>query len=275
MKRYVIKFSFLIFFSLILIGCDKDETEDLSPTSSDSEATSLNAKVDTASEVISDTFLQAYENEENLLKGPKHLHLPDCVTLGVEVTDTSKVVQVDFGSEGCEVRGGHIVKGKVVLSYLKDTDTKTVVINYSFEDFFIDDMQFLGSKTVTRTKENDNGNPQYTMELNLTIAFADGGQATRIGSKTREWIEGAFNGNWGDNVFLITGEWETNFKNGDIHSAKITSPLRREASCRFLVSGIIEISKTNYNGTLDYGDGNCDNIATFTNDSGDQVEIKL
>lgn len=275
MKSNLSKFSLITLFFLILVGCNKDDAEDQLVTSFSTEETELNAKVDNSTEVISDTFLQVYEYEESAVKSPIHPFIPDCATITIKVTDTSKEVTVDFGSEGCEVRGGRIVKGKVNMSYVVDTEAMTKIINYTLEDFFIDDMQFVGSKTVTRQKANDNGNPQYTMNLDLTITFADGTQATRTGSKVREWIEGSFNGNWGDNVFLITGAWETNFKNGNTHSTTITTPLRREASCRFLVSGVVELVRTHYSGSLDYGNGACDNLAVFTNDNGEEREIRL
>ena len=161
------------------------------------------------------------------------------------------------------------------MSYIADIDAMSLVITYNLEDFFIDDIQFAGTKTVTRQKANDNGNPQYTMDLDLIVTFADGTQASRTGTKTREWIEGSFNGNWGDNVFLITGTWQTNFANGNTHSTTITTELRREASCRFLVSGMVDLVRTNYSGTLDYGDGECDNTAVFTNADGEEREILL
>ncbi len=274
MRNSILKFSVIALLSVFIIGCDRDESDNELIESFDLEETALTAKVDNATEVVSDTFLQIYEFEESTIKGPFHPHLPDCAVISVEITDTTKEVTVDFGSEGCEVRG-HIVRGKVMMSYVADVDAMTLNIDYSLEDFFIDDIQFEGAKTVVRSKANDAGNPQYTMNLDLTVTFADGGVATRTGTKTREWIEGSFNGNWGDNVFLITGAWETNFANGNTHSTTITTPLRREASCRFLVSGIVDLIRTNYSGTLDYGDGSCDNLAVFTNADGEEREIRL
>ena len=46
-------------------------------------------------------------------------------------------------------------------------------------------------------------------------------------------------------------------------------------SCRFFVSGTIEIVRANRTGTIDFRDGTCDNIATFTNSEGVVKEITL
>ncbi|WP_271767614.1 hypothetical protein [Aquimarina algiphila] len=275
MKSNLIRFSVIVFFSMLLVNCDKDESENQTLQSFNVEETELNAKVDNTTEVISDIFLQTYEHEESIVKSPIHPFLPECAMVTIEITGTSKEVIVDFGTEGCEVRSGYILKGKVNMSYTRNVDAMTLVINYTLEDFFVNDIQFSGSRTVTRQKANDNGNPQYIMNMDLVVTFADGTEASRTGTKTREWIEGSFNGNWGDNVFLITGEWATNFKNGNMHSTTIKTPLRREAGCRFLVSGVVDMVRTNYSGSLNYGDGLCDNLAMFTSSDGEEYEIEL
>ncbi|MBQ4822319.1 hypothetical protein [Aquimarina sp. MMG016] len=275
MKNNFFKFSLIAFLLVVFVGCDDSENIDNVLGEIDSKDAELSAKIDDASEVLSDAVLQTYEYEESENKSPIHPHLPDCATIDVQITSTSKTVTLDFGSDGCEVRSDHIVKGKIIMSYTIDIDAMSKTINYSLQDFSIDDIQFEGSKTVTRQKANNNGNPQYTMNLDFTVTFVDGSQASRTGNKTREWVEGVFNGNWGDNVFLITGAWETNFANGNTHSTIITTALRREASCRFLVSGMVDLIRTNFSGTLDYGDGSCDNLAVFTNSEGEEREIRL
>ena len=75
----------------------------------------------------------------------------------------------------------------------------------------IDEVKFQVIKTIARVKSNENGNPQCTIDMAFTVTFGDGGKVSCKRVKTREWVEGNFNGNWGDNVFLITGNWQTNF----------------------------------------------------------------
>jgi hypothetical protein len=56
-----------------------------------------------------------------------------------------------------------------------------------------------------------------------------------------------------------------------VRTAKITTPLIRKAPCRFIVSGIVEINR---NITIDYGNGECDNLAMgYSN--GKEYEIQL
>ena len=275
MKNIMLKLSGFAFLMVITIGCEKEKSNETTLEVMDIQETEILAKVDNATEVISDTFQQIVENEESPVKFPGQQFLPDCATITAQLINTSKEVVVDFGTEGCELRDGHIVSGIVTMVYSLDTDASTLVINYALENFYVDGVNFEGSRIVTREKSNENGNPQYSMEIQLTVTFADGTKVSRNGNKTREWIEGSSNGNWGDNVFLITGDWETNFANGNTHRTTITTALRREARCRFIVSGTIDLVRTLYSGSLDYGDGSCDNLAIFTNASGEEREIRL
>jgi len=41
------------------------------------------------------------------------------------------------------------------------------------------------------------------------------------------------------------------------------------------VSGIVELHKNEHSGTLDFGDGSCDNKAMFPTEAGDEIEITL
>ena len=128
---------------------------------------------------------------------------------------------------------------------------------------------------MLKQRSNDNGNPQYTHTLDLTITWPNGLEASHEGTKIREWIEGHGSGIWSDNVFEITGNWTTNFVNGNSHSYLVVIPLRREVICHYFVSGSIDVERTNFSGVLDYGEGDCDNQATFTFDSGEVIDITL
>ena len=77
-----------------------------------------------------------------------------------------------------------------------------------------------------------------------------------------------------DNVFLITGESSFQKRGGKSRSVLITKPLRREMSCKFIVSGTKKISSDKGDAVLDYGNGECDGLAYLT--VGDQTtEIQI
>jgi hypothetical protein len=161
------------------------------------------------------------------------------------------------------------------MSYIFDRDARSVTITKTFQNFSFNDVTVTGKNIIVKTWRNSDGNIQSVKTIAVTLKWLDGKTAERTGIKTREWVEGKGTRTWGDNVFLITGNVTTTFENGTVFTSEIIVPLRREMACRFIVSGVVEISKGNRQGTLDYGDGTCDNKATFTPLEGVVKEITL
>ena len=130
-------------------------------------------------------------------------------------------------------------------------------------------------RTIFRELSNENGNPQFTHTLDLTVIWPNGVQASREGEKVREWVEGFGSGVYSDNIFEITGNWTTTFVNGNTHTYEVLTPLRRQVICSYFGSGSIDVQRTNFGGTFDYGSGDCDNLAIFTFNNGNEVDIIL
>ena len=209
-----------------------------------------------------------------LPNGNEFFTLPDCVTITVVAQQNYRELTIDFGTEGCEVRN-NILKGKIILSYTRDPDAREILITKTLEDFYFNDKSIVGTKTILRERSNDNGNPQFTKTFDITVVWPDGAEASRTGTRIREWIEGHGSGVWSDNVFEVTGNWASTFRNGNTHSYEVVIPLRREVICRFFVSGLIDVQRTNFAGVFDYGNGDCDNQATFTFEDGTVRDITL
>lgn len=267
--------------SLIVVSCSENEPIDVIDTQTqDYEEVAMSAQVDEASEIVDEIAIDAYEEQETSenpvgrTTGIETRPLPECVTVTVVAEQNLREITIDFGEDGCEVRG-HTLKGKILLSYTRNPDAREKTITKTFEDFYFNDKNIEGSKTILKQRSNENGNPQFTKTVNITITWSDGAEASREGTKIREWVEGYGSGVWSDNVFEVTGNWTTTFRNGVVHSKEVIIPLRREVVCRFFVSGSIDVNKTNRVGTLDYGDGDCDNQATFIFEDGTVREITL
>ena len=269
--------------ALILTGCSDNEpvVSGVQELEQDSTEIAMSAEIDVASETMDDIAIDAYEEQEvsentngRVVGGQESYSLPDCVTITVVFEQNSREITIDFGTEGCEVRG-HVFKGKIILSYIRDPEAKEVLITKTLENFYFNDKNILGGKTILRQLSNDNGNPQFTKTVDITVVWPDGTEASRTGTKIREWIEGHGSGLWSDNVFEVTGNWTSTFRNGNSHSYEVVIPLRREVICRFFVSGSVDVERTNFSGVFDYGEGDCDNQATFTFDDGNVRDIIL
>jgi hypothetical protein len=214
----------------------------------------------------------AAKSDTPVIGAPKYL---DCMTKTIVIKGTSVTVTLDFGDEGCELPNGNVLKGKILLSHLLDMEAKTRTFTFSYENFYFNDLKVEGTSTMLKVKENENGNPQSTFTFDFKVTWPEGEFVTRNGTKVREWIEGNDTRTWSDNVYIITGNWSTTFKDGTVCSATIVEPLRREATCRYIVSGSVDIVKGDVTGTINFGDGTCDNTATFTNGAGEVTEITL
>jgi len=195
-----------------------------------------------------------------------------CAVRTVEVTASGKIVTLDFGT-GCEGRKGKELAGEIIIEYVRTTTgfSKTV----SFENFKVEGNAVEGGKSIAKLTANANGNPEATFTFDITITLTTGEVITRKGTKVNEKIAGADTENRGDDVYSISGNWEFINKEGVVKNALITVNLRREYACKYIVSGVIEITKDTANYTLDFGDGTCDNLATLTDLSGAVTEIIL
>ncbi len=273
-------FSKVVLSAMVLftvMSCNDDsESVDTDEQQLDYAEVLLESQMDQASEAIDDIALDVYEVQESseASKNAANFNLPDCVTITVVLEQGSREITIDFGTEGCEVNG-NVLKGKIILSYERNPDLQQVFISKSLVDFYFNALSIEGTKTFLKQFSNENGNPQFTKTLDITVTWPNGAQAMREGTKVREWIEGAGSGIFSDNVFSVTGNWSSTFVNGNTHTYEVVIPLRREVICTYFVSGSIDVVKTNFSGVFDYGIGDCDNQATFTFANGNEVSITL
>ncbi|TCK67378.1 hypothetical protein DFQ05_1152 [Winogradskyella wandonensis] len=275
-KRIIKSILALLVIGMSFSSCtDNDEPLQIDNTSQDTLELARASEVDAASSSLEDMVVEVFEfdlaNPNGRVAPPA---LPDCVTITVVAEQGFREVTVDFGNEGCLVRG-HVLKGQIVFSYTRDVEAQEILITYNLIDFYFDNKNVLGSRTILREKENDNGNPQFTHTLDLTVIWPNGLQASRNGTKVREWVEGFGSGIFSDNVFEVSGNWTTTFVNGNSHTYEVLTPLRREVICTYFVSGTIDIQRTNFGGIFDYGTGDCDNEALFTFNNGTEIIITL
>jgi hypothetical protein len=281
MKKSLKKVNFtgsLLMAILVLVSCDKDDSPDISE---EGTITVAELKVSDETDLIAEDVInigeEVYATDEITVTSKANYisdFLPDCVTITTVVTSTSKERTIDFG-EGCELPNGNVLSGIIYLSYLKDMDLATKTLSMSLENFTFNGVAVEGSASVVRTRSNDSGNPQSDAEASFSGNWPDGTSANFTANRTREWIEGYGSGYWADNVFLISGKGTYTGKLGKVFMKETIVPLRRELSCRFIVSGILEITRNDATASLDFGDGNCDAKGLLTYPNGDSEEIFL
>ncbi len=284
MKKRLKKMNYVAGMCMALVflaSCEKDENSDVNPVDEQQTFEVAELQASDESELISEEIISigedVYATDEISLTSKSNYtsdFLPDCVTITTVVTSTTKEKTIDFG-DGCELPNGNVLSGIIFLSYAKDMDVASKTLSLSLEDFTFNGVAVEGSASVERIRANENGNPQSDAEANFSASWPDGDTASFTGNRTREWIEGFGSGFWGDNVFLITGKATYMGKLGNTHMREVTTPLRREMACRFIVSGVLEISRNDATASLDFGDGSCDAKGVITYPDGSSEEIFL
>ncbi len=271
--NWTILFS-VLFVSVFFMACEKEvQATDTDEVAQVQKSTEIDVATDNISAIIEEAFITE-ESITGRSSAAYETYLPPCMIRTVEVSGMTRTVTLDFGS-GCDMPNGNHISGIITMVYERDPSALTRTITYSFSDFYFNYINIDGGGSILREWSNTNGNPQSTNNQNITVTWPNDASAHRVGVKVREWIEGVGSGTWGDNVFLITGNWTTEFPDGDVNSGIVTIPLRRELACRFLVSGEVALSHNELAGTLNFGDGDCDNIAIFTDAQGNEHTIIL
>ncbi|MEC4003102.1 hypothetical protein OX283_000400 [Flavobacterium sp. SUN052] len=271
--------------SLFTISCNKDkESNDFS-----ADEAGVNAKIDLANDDVSDVVEAQFNATMDNSTSGKSLetaatattNLPSCATVtrvpafGTAPTVGQTVTKtVDFGTTGCPMPNGNILKGQIIISFVYQPTATSHTINYQFVNFYHNAIKFDGNKTFTRTMSvataASPSHPIVVMTMDLTATFPDGRVFNRVGTRTREIVEG-----YGtpailiDNIYHVTGSWTTTFPNTTVQTSTITTPLVVKMSCinvnkPLLVQGVITFVRNGNTATLDYGNGDCDNLAVFT-----------
>ncbi|MEM8847655.1 MAG: hypothetical protein AAGD17_11190 [Bacteroidota bacterium] len=266
---------------LVLTSCTEETEEPIVEASNDELITVAELQFSDETEMISEEVStiaeDVYTADEISLTAKSDYtsdYLPDCVTITTVVTDTTREKTIDFG-EGCELPNGNVLSGIINLSYSKDMEAASKAIALSLENFTFNGVSVEGSADVLRVRSNENGNPQGTVNATFEATWPNGDSASFTGTRTREWIEGFGTGFWGDNVFLITGKRTYIGRLGNVYMKEVISPLRRELACRFIVSGVLEISRNDNTASLDFGDGSCDSKGVLTQPDGTETEVFL
>ena len=152
------------------------------------------------------------------------------------------------------MRNGNLLNGIVNLSYLKDLVAATKTLSFTLKSFTYNGFEVKGSVTIKRSRVNEIGKPQANVVSKFNGVWPDESTASISAYRSREWIEGYVSG-LGLQFFLIMVNATYMNKLESVFQKVNMVPLRREWSCRFLVSGILSITRNNARTTVDFGDG--------------------
>lgn len=268
MKKGILK-SVLILLAISVMGsgCKKNNTDDLETDLqvSRDNATSQNMTDDVLQQ-IDDAAMRttAIDPQSNLNTSGS------CPTITVATTNGNwpKTVTIDYGITNCIGNGNVLRRGKIIATFTGPYRQASTVITIGFDNYFVNDNQITGSKTITNLGNNAANQMQWNIIVNqLKITRPDGSFITWDANRTRTWVLGQNTTQVrNDDAFEITGTLSGSNSNAQSFAANITLPLYVAWVCNYIEAGTIEVTPTGKaTRTINFGTaGVCDNQATLT-----------
>jgi hypothetical protein len=202
-------------------------------------------------------------------------YLTECPAITTNSTTAPKTITIDFGTS-CTGKDGKIRSGKIIVTSESFT-TFPSVRKKTFEKYVVDGKKIQG--TVIKTISKDQVNNIRTAEIKETITIifpGTEGSATRVATLTRQYQRGVI-GTAADNKIASWGTVEFTRVSGVKLTKTImaATPLIFSVACHHIVSGIVTFKTSKDTGwSINYGAGECDNLATLTNGTKTK-EIKI
>lgn len=193
---------------------------------------------------------------------------PD-VSIVTEEGGYPRTVTLDYG-ESTELENGRIISGvvQIILSDKAVIGGSTRTVTYI--DFTVDDVIMNG--TSVKTFNGGTEDREVSIVRDLVVVLPEGVTITRTAEKTRIWTAGLDTPkDHSDDVMEITGWVDCEDSDGNAYRREIIAPLVKKGDCRFVVSGEVNITKAEDTfASINYGDGECDNIAVITTEEGSE-----
>lgn len=204
------------------------------------------------------------------------VYLGDCPVITINKTANPQVMTIDFGTS-CTGKDGKIRSGKIIVSS-DSFATFPSVRDKTFDNYYVDGKKIEGSIVKTITKDQENNIRTAVLQEDVTITFADKeGSAHRVANLTRQYQRGQL-ANKSDNQIVSWGTVVFTRISGVEITKTITasSPLIFKTECHHLVSGIVSVTTSNNRSwSINYGNGDCDNLATLTiGDKSKEIRIR-
>ena len=272
-----------ILVALLIAGCEQsDNNLDLleeGVTMAEEEVADLKSAEAIESDISSARF-GGHLLQGGMMVGGSHHFLgrgfPPCATVSVDNDEFPKTITINY-AEGCTGRMGLEKKGIVSIHMTDTILNEGAVYTLTFENMIMGQREI--SKTATYTNEGLNESDHWVISFESfsTTSFEKQDELyiiVREFSGEQEWLEGFDTPEATDDILLLSRNGSITV-NDELRFEKTTiEPLLIDRSCKYPLSGIVEITRAGETMTIDYGTGECDNLAQVTKD-GVSEEIEL
>lgn len=253
-----------------LSACRKDKDEEI-----DNDTTSVveYAMADNAFTDVSSISDEAYDGSlESYRTAGNARILTTCASITFDTVSSPQTLTIDFGTTNCLCGDGNYRKGRILVSWTGPYRDSGSVRTITFDNYFVNYNQILGTKTVTNNGTNGSGYPSFTVTVNGSIVwdpqyFGGGGTSTYTSTRTRVWSAGYNTLAWNDDVYLISGTASGTTRAGSSYTMATSEALKKEIGFRHFTDGVLNFTPSGKNTrVIDYGyvSGGRDNLAQVT-----------
>lgn len=189
----------------------------------------------------------------------------DCAAISSNLTGFPKTVSISFGAIGCITADGRMRKGTVVVQIYGEYGDPSTNVTVSTSNYGVDEYLLNGNHTFVCNGPNADNEPEYMFTYTgLTLIDSLNRKLTYDANRTRVLSSGASTLEVSDDIYRIGGNSSGRSRSGNLFSTKLTSSLIQEASCRYIVSGNMEVTPNNIAVRyVDFGT-QCDSNVTVT-----------
>ncbi len=250
----------LSFTALIVQSCSEDSIpggNDQTLTQADLQ-TILNTDevAGTADNVLAELFA-------NNAVGKSAKGANDCYS--AEYSDTGFVATFN----NCVLNGTENVNGTLTVTY--EVGNETAAFTATYTDFYVGDIKLNGTRSYALTSNLDENTISFTVVSDMTVEMEDGSVISENGTKTLSFT---FGETLETSTFTLSGTWQVTV-DGNTYVVTTIDDLQGALGCEHLTSGSMNVSKNGLLIAVDFGDGECDDIATLTYPDGTIEEITL
>jgi hypothetical protein len=270
-----------------LTSCKKDVTDVTNPNSGNSGAANLSDSSTAADnmyyDVLNNAFVSYSDNTGKMSSsGSRSGQTTTFSTEAVNGTETHmgcaiyslddtipnnypKTLTADFGS-GCTSADGIFRKGKLTYVFSGPIYFPGATVSVTFSQYVVNGYGLQGSYLITNNSTGSGDLVINTKVTNGIITYPNATNYHYSHNKTFTLISGMDTPlDITDDVYNISGNCAFSDAAGNSLVFNVTTPLVKAISCHNISQGVLSFSyNQSINGTIDFGDGTCDNLATVT-----------
>lgn len=174
-----------------------------------------------------------------------------------------KTLTLDFGT-GCTSIDGIKRTGKLIYAFSGPLFTSGTTVSVSFIQYTVNGYGIQGNYAITNNS-TQSGISFTTLVTNGILTCPDATNFHYSHNKTYTETAGASTPfDISDDVYSITGNSAFSSSDGSSLVLNVTTPLIRNFTCLNITQGVVAfVYNQGISGTIDFGDGTCDNTATL------------